>query len=309
MAATAKSALMEQTTHRRDSEYARRGRYFDSGKAFAIKHPPVPRHVFLAERDRAFAPDTPTGLIALNLSPALELDFPATTPLILARYARIRAGETLETSFRASGEVFYAIRGRGRTECGNDRIEWAAGDTVFLPGGAAARHTASDDAVLWVVTDEPQLAFLGVAAPVPEESRAPVHFLAEDLDAQLDALYRQPGAENLPGLSIVYSSDAMEHTRNVHPVMTLAMNSLPPGKSQRPHHHNSVAVTLCVQGEGCHSVTDGERIDWSRYATFVTPPAETHSHYNNGTAQARFLIVQDGGFYYHCRTMGFAYDT
>jgi gentisate 1,2-dioxygenase len=63
-----------------------------------------------------------------------------------------------------------------------------------------------------------------------------------------------------------------------------------------------------VQGEGCYSVTEGERIDWAKHAVFVTPPGETHEHHNTGGQQARFLIVQDGGLHYHARTMDFGYD-
>ncbi len=39
----------------------------------------------------------------------------------------------------------------------------------------------------------------------------------------------------------------------------------------------------------------------------ITPPAAMHSHHNEGDELALFLIVQDGGLYYHCRTMGFSY--
>ncbi len=294
----------------RNTKYTRRARFFDSGNAFAIKYPAVPRHVFLAERDHAFAPDSSTGLTELDLSTVLELEYPATTPLILARYARIRAGESLSTAFRSSGEIYYVIHGNGRTVGPKDQIDWNSGDMIFLPGGRSWTHAADEDSVLWVVTNEPQLAFQELGAPAgTEASRAPVHFLSGQIDAQLEALHNSPGAENMPGFAVVFSSDTMEHKRSIHPTMTLAMNSLPAGTVQRPHHHNSVAVTLCLESEGGYSITGGERIDWSRHAVLVTPPGEVHSHYNEGPAQNRFLIVQDGGFYYHCRTMGFAYDT
>ena len=32
-----------------------------------------------------------------------------------------------------------------------------------------------------------------------------------------------------------------------------------------------------------------------------------HSDHNDGEQQARFLIVQDGGLYYHARAMGFEF--
>ena len=52
---------------------------------------------------------------------------------------------------------------------------------------------------------------------------------------------------------------------------------------------------------------DGERKDWAPWATTITPPVSVHSHHNEGTAQAKFLIVQDGGIYYHARAMGFEF--
>ena len=39
----------------------------------------------------------------------------------------------------------------------------------------------------------------------------------------------------------------------------------------------------------------------------ITPPGEVHSHHNDGDRLARFLIVQDGGWHYHARTMGFEF--
>lgn len=295
-----------------ETRYTQRARYFTSGDAFALKPPPVPRHIFLAERDRAFAADTGTGLIDLDLSEALELAYPATTPLILARYARIREGDSLSTAFHSSGEIYHVIQGRGKTEGPDDSLEWKAGDTLFLPGGRTWTHSAREDVVLYVVTNEPQLAFEGLGPPRAGDkgalgTMAPVHYPGERIAAELKALLQAPGAGDMSGYAVVFSSESMEDTRNIHPIMTLAMNSLPAGMEQRPHRHNSAAVTLLLDCEGGYSITAGQRIDWSRHAVMVTPPGEIHAHYNEGPALNRFLIVQDGGFHYHCRTMGFTY--
>lgn len=293
----------------KETRYTQRARYFNSGNAFALKYPAVPRHIFLAERDRAFAPETATGLIDLDLSEVLQLPYAATTPLILARYARIGAADSLSTSFRSSGEICYVIQGRGNTVAQDDDIEWKAGDTIFLPGGRTWTHSAREEAVLYLITNEPQLAFEGVEPPRADDgSMSPVHYPAERIDEELEALYKTPGAEDFPGYAVIFSSESMEHQRNIHPIMTLAMNSLPPGEEQRPHRHNSVAVTLILGSEGGYSITEGERIDWEQHAVVITPPGEVHSHYNEGPSLNRFLIVQDGGFYYHCRTMGFTYE-
>ena len=46
----------------------RRARFFNSGNAFALELSPVPSVSFIAERDRAFAPVAPSGLIDMDLS-------------------------------------------------------------------------------------------------------------------------------------------------------------------------------------------------------------------------------------------------
>src|ERR1019366_1454540 len=72
-----------------------RGRFFNTGNAFNIVNPPVPDHAFVDEPRRALDEATPTGLIPCDLSSVLGCPFPAPSPLVLARYGRIRAGKTL----------------------------------------------------------------------------------------------------------------------------------------------------------------------------------------------------------------------
>ena len=135
-----------------------------------------------------------------------------------------------------------------------------------------------------------------------------VHFPAAEIDRQIDMLYAVDRGEDVAGIALIFSSEQQMGRRNITPTMTLAMNTLPPGDFQRAHRHNSVAVTLVVRGDGCCSVVDGQRKDWSAWATTVTPPESFHAHFNDGETMAKFLIVQDGGFYYHARTMGFSFD-
>jgi len=66
-------------------------------------------------------------------------------------------------------------------------------------------------------------------------------------------------------------------------------------------------VSLVVKGKNCYSTVDGKRKDWSPFATTITPPVSVHSHTNAGDERCFFLIVQDGGFYYHARAMGFEF--
>ena len=286
-----------------------RGRFFNTGNGFNVQLPPVPDRIFADEPQRALDPATPTGLIACDISGDLACAFPATTPLVLAQYGRIRAGETLETDFVASGVIAYVIAGSGVTHCDNEDVAWQSGDLFILPGGAHASHTAGDtDAVLWIVTNEPQLAFENLRAPGPGEAPTDVvHYRGDEIGRQIDLLYDIGRGEQIAGSALIFSAERQEATRNILPTLTAAMNSLPGGAVQRPHRHNSVAVSLVIKGERCFSVIDGQRKDWAPWATTITPPVSVHSHHNGGNEMALFLIIQDGGIFYHARAMGFEF--
>jgi len=292
-----------------DTPYQARARYFNSGNAFNIEYPPVPHHQFLAERDAAFDPATGTATIAMDLSAELGLPFPATTPLVLARYVRLAAGDQLSLELNASGELYYVIAGAGRSAKGDDVIDWGRGDVFCLPGGGKSTHAAgSEDAVLWLVSNEPELAFENLRAPMPDQAPIEaVHYPQAEIDRQLAIIHSCQAEQDDAGLALVFSSDRLQALRNVMPTLTLAMNSLPPGGRQRPHRHNSVALNLPVQGDGCYSIVDGKRVDWSPFAMSITPPGASQSHVNEGGGMMQVLIVQDGGLHYHCRTMGFEF--
>lgn len=286
-----------------------RGRFFNTGNAFNVQLPPVPDMAFTAEPTRALDPATPTGFFPCDISAELGCAFPATSPLVLARYARIRAGESLAADFVASGVIVYVIAGAGHTVCGAETLAWGVGDVMVLPGGIAQTHSADGgDAVLWIVTNEPQLAFENLRAPAPGAAPTDaVHYTGAEIRRQIDQLYDIGRNEEIAGSALIFSAERQEATRNILPTLTAAMNSLPAGAVQRPHRHNSVAVSLVIEGEGCFSLIDGRRKDWSPFATTITPPVSVHSHHNGGGKQALFLIIQDGGIYYHARAMGFEF--
>jgi gentisate 1,2-dioxygenase len=293
---------------RGSSPYAANARYLTSLDGFNIKRPDVPPHVFRAERDRALDQATPTGLVPLDLSVTLGLDYPATTPFILSHYARIRAGDALPTSFQASAEIYHVLRGSGTTTGDGVSIAWQASDTFCLPGGTPTRHVATEDAVLWIATNEPQLRFEGLRPPAPGAAPIrPAFYPMAEIRRRLLAVYLDPRGAAMPGKSVNLGNIALEASRTTTPSFTLALNSLLPGESQRGHRHNAVAVTLVLAGEGCYSLIDGARAEWEPHTVMITPPTAFHSHHNDGSELALFLIVQDGGIYYHCRTMGFSY--
>ena len=286
-----------------------RALYFNTGNAFNQKLTEVPDQSFIDEPARALNPASPTGLINCDRSHDLGTAYPATTPLVLVRYARIRAGESLRAEFVASGVVVYVMVGSGTTACGKEQISWQPGDVFVLPGNVSHLYSAGvNDAVLWIVTNEPQLAFEHLRGPA--EGNAPtdlVHFPAQEIERQVDLLYEVGRGNDIAGSALIFSSTQQEASRSVLPTLMVAMNSLPPGGSQRSHRHNSMAVSLVIEGDRCHSMVDGRRKDWSQWATTVTPPTAAHSHSNGGDKWAKFLIIQDGGIYSYTRALGFEF--
>lgn len=301
--------LPAQTASAPATDAEARGRFFNPGNAFNVILPAVPDRAFTDEPIKALDPQTPTGMTHCDASDVMECPFPATAPLVLASYARVRAGERLEMDVRATGIIYYVMQGVGVAEIGNERINWSEGDVFIAPGGVPQTLAAgSDDAVLWVASNQPQLMHEHSQPPAPGDAPTPVvHYTAAEIQKQIDFLYDIGKDAEVPGTALIFSSDAQESSRNVMPTLTLAMNTLDPGVVQRPHRHNSVAVSLVVKGENCYSKVDGRKKAWGPWATTITPPVSVHSHHNEGDERAFFLIVQDGGFYYHARAMGFEF--
>jgi len=287
----------------REDRYVRRGRLYAPAKGKPDR--PLPRitpRVFLAERDRAFAPDAPTGAVLVDNRAALALEYPATTPVMLARYVVVRAGEAYEHDLTASGEVYYACQGSGRSSKGAEAIDWREGDVFCLPGGGATRHEAHEAGVLYLVTNEPELAFAGLPAPRAGQGKVEAAlFPGEAIDRELLGVER--GQENgvtseFVSLSL-WSQDAM---RSIIPSLTVSVNSLMPGTDQRPHRHIATALTLGMECDGVWSNIDHVRHDWSRHAVVLIPPMAEHEHHNDGGKLMKALVVQDGGLFHNCRT-------
>ncbi|MDQ0470330.1 cupin domain-containing protein [Labrys wisconsinensis] len=285
-----------------------RARFFNSGNAFNVKLPPVPAARFLDEPARALAA-TGTGFIACDQSAAIGAAFPATTPLMLARYASIAPHDRLAADFAATGAIWYVIRGSGRASAAGEAFAWGEGDVFLIPGGSGAELTAgAEGAVLWVVTNEPQLAFDRLRpAAGPDAPVDLVHYPAAEIAGQLQKVVEASQNATTSGIALIFSSERQEASRNITPTLTLSLNTVPAGEQQRAHRHNSAAITLILKGERCHSMVGSRRCDWAPFATLVTPATEPHSHHNDSDERALFLIVQDGGLHYHARTMGFTF--
>jgi gentisate 1,2-dioxygenase len=298
------------------SIYCDRARFVPVEQGFNIKRAAIQPQAFVAEMQRAFAADTPTGFITLDLSEALGTPYPATAPFMLTRYARIRKGEHIGCTLAASGEMWAVLQGSGRLVRDGEDLQWNAGDILALPGGVASTWHADTNAVLWVTTDEPMLAFAGVrprpSADAPIEA---THYRRDDIARELATLYAREMTPDTPGRALFMASQRTERLGTCLPSMTLTLNAVRPGESQRPHRHNAAAIVLALREADCTSTIGGMTLPWTPHATLLTPAGSPHEHRNARTIDgavrendiALALIVQDGGLYYYGRTMGFEF--
>ncbi|MDX2201529.1 MAG: hypothetical protein NW223_02165 [Hyphomicrobiaceae bacterium] len=298
------------------SIHAQRARYVPVERGFNIKRRPIEPLAFEAEMQQAFADETPTGFVALDHGHVLGTAYLATTPFMLTRYARVRKGESLACTLAASGELWAVLRGTGSLARGREVVRWGESDMLALPGGIASTWRADEDAVLWVTTDEPTLAFEGVRPELG--ARAPIeatHFRADDVARELRALYDRPMTPETAGRALFMCTERTEALGTCLPSMTLTLNAVRPGEAQRAHRHNAAAIVLALREAGCTSTIGGKTFPWTRHVTLITPAGAEHAHRNAREAAgavhdddiALALIVQDGGLYYYGRTMGFAF--
>ncbi len=165
--------------------------------------------------------------------------------------------------------------------------------------------------MLWVVTNEPQLAFDGLRPAA--EGTAPVelvHYPAAEIAAQLHKVVEAAQNATTSGIALIFSSERQE---------ARPATSLPSADPVAEHRAGgratsgrtgttSAAITLILKGEHCHSmVGDRElRLGALRHAGHAGGRARTRTTTTSGE-RAMFLIVQDGGLHYHARTMGFTF--
>jgi gentisate 1,2-dioxygenase len=291
-----------------DTAYAQRALYWSAANNFRKGQPDVPCHVFVAERDQALDERTGTALIPLDLSERLGLGYPATVPNLLARYVRVDGGDEVAYELASSGEAYYVMEGSGEVEKGDERFAWAAGDVFVLPGAGGGTRIRADagGALLWMVTDEPVLAYFGIEEAPHRDEPGAVHYPAGAIEAEMALIHRRVDDGKQSGKAILFSRADLEANHLATATVAFAYNSLPPEDDQPPHRHNAAALTLCVQGEGVHSLVDGRKVDWLDRAVMVTPPSALHSHHNRGPEMMYSVVAQDGGVFYNARTLGYA---
>eukprot|EP01132_Coremiostelium_polycephalum_P023128 gene23128-27491_t len=177
-----------QPLHLLDAEYFEYSKAANPISANLITR--IPYHSFPA----SLYDSGPSRVVPLDLSDALGCEGPATGPGLCANFIRLNAGDTLELHPNATSQVFYVIAGQGSVVQGAHRIDWTKGCFIALPGLQQARFSASEDARLYYVHDEPLLRYLGVTRSA--DRFVPTLYPAELANAKLREAADDPRAQD-----------------------------------------------------------------------------------------------------------------
>ena len=277
--------------------------------------PPLPH----AEFPSSLHEQGPTRVIPLDLASTLKRPGPLTSPGLCANFIRLQPGQTVTTRPNASSELYYVLRGRGKTRFDDQTIPWAKGDILTLPAGEGASHEAEDDAALYWVHDEPMLRYLGARASEP--TFRPTLFRAEETLAELAKAAADPEAANRSRVSVLLANRTCEQTLTITPTLWAMLGILPINAVQLPHRHQSVALDLIIDCQpGCYTlvgktlgedgrIIDPVRVDWKPASVFVTPPGEWHAHFNESGIEAYLLPIQDAGLQTYLRSLDIRFYT
>ena len=255
----------------------------------------------------------PSRIVPFDLSEQLRTPGPATSPSLCANYVCIQPDDPVEVNPNATSQVYYVIRGSGRTELTDDELEWNEGDFFTLPTDGIAIHHATTDAAFYWVHDEPLLRYLGVTADRPRFE--PTLYPREQAMAALHEIEHDPKAARRSRVSVLLANRRFDQTRTITHVLWAMFGVLPPGAVQLPHRHESVALDYIIDCKpGCYTLigrdldADGNilhasRADWEPEGAFVTPPGLWHAHYNESDEPAHLIPIQDAGLHTYLRTL------
>lgn len=277
-------------------------------------NPPMPK-IDVVDFPHSLHEEGATRVIPFDLQQQLQTPYAATTPNLMANFVRIMDGTSIRTDAKATSQMFYVIRGQGRTQMQHGTIEWNEGDLFTLPAVPDALHSATADAALYWVHDAPLLNYLGVQ---PSEQRfEPVLYTKARLHAELAKVRAQGEGRNRTG--VLLSNPNFPLTMTLTHTLWSLYNVLPKGIVQKPHRHNSIAIDYCVAaGENTYTMIgkeldeNGQIIDpikanWVAGSVFITPPGWWHSHHNESAEDAIVLPIQDAGLIMNMQILDFRF--
>ena len=90
--------------------------------------------------------------------PRIQLDAPS-MPTVALYVHRWDSGLQTRRQRSATNSIYVVMQGTGRSTIGGETFEWARGDTIAVPNWSWIEHKASEDAVMFQMSDEPLMRF------------------------------------------------------------------------------------------------------------------------------------------------------
>lgn len=254
-----------------------------------------------------------TNIIPIDLSADLHTGYCATTPSCLVSFINILASEQIDVANSAVSNLFVIISGSGVLETDFGKVSWHTGDIIAIPFSKRLNLSATSNARIYWVNDEPLINYLGV---IPKHAIFDPTYYPYELTKQIVQEFNQESNSEVRNRNGVLLGNAKcSLTKTITPTLWALYNVIAAKSVQAPHQHNSVALDLCFTAkDGVYTLmskrvdSDGKlvapvRMDWKPGAAFITPPAWWHSHHNESDEDAVVIPIQDAGLHTYLRTL------
>ena len=80
-------------------------------------------------------------------------------PAMLLSVERLSARTKTRRYRSTANSIFVVMQGSGESKIGGQRFPWRRGDTIAAPNWTTIEHDATEDAMLFSLSDEPLLRF------------------------------------------------------------------------------------------------------------------------------------------------------
>jgi gentisate 1,2-dioxygenase len=129
--------------------------------------------------------------------------------------------------------------------------------------------------------DQPAFKFIDRTGLSEEPLKLPhpVVIKKEDIEAEIERLASRPAPENGRRVSLI-CNPATGVGNGLAPGIAVSLCVLKPGERTAPIRHNSSLVNFCIRGGG-HTVINGQRIEYTQYDVWNTPPWAVYEHVND----------------------------
>jgi len=265
------------------------------------------------------------GFTPIDLSEIYHMDFPCTSPNLLASFIKVKKFSHLyldqddceRKSMNASSHLFFIIQGVANLDMEfNHHHHVETGEILVHPcfQNIYIKNHSEEDLIIYYINDSPLVNYLG-CEPKKSIFKSSVYsrqFIQENLEK-----LSNPN-NNRKGILLGNEDTERIGTKTITPILWSLYNELPPHTDQRVHKHNSVALDLCVictDSENVYTLMGSDldkegnivnptRIHWKQGEMFITPPGLWHSHHNKGETFAYVLPIQDAGLLLYQRILG-----